>query len=125
MARSYMRTSWNITSLIIGVFAVAFMLTNTGCTPKITDEQLTKLRQLKEQAASLEQDIKKKEAEKSALEKEVAARQAEDRQSSQNIEFIKQKLQSWPNSWPDYVPPSNEGVIETPAPPAKKKKGKK
>jgi len=120
-----MRTSWNITSLIIGVFAVAFMLTNTGCTPKITDEQLTKLRQLKEQAASLEQDIKKKEAEKSALKKEVAARQAEDRQSSQNIEFIKQKLQSWPNSWPDYVPPSNEAVIETPAPPAKKKKGKK
>jgi len=121
-----MRTPWNISSLIIGVFAAAFMLTNTGCTPKITDEQLLKLRELKEQAARLETEVKKKEAEKAALEKEVAARQAEVRQSQQNKEFIQQKLQSWPNSWPDYVPPSNEGVIETtPAPPVKKKKGKK
>jgi hypothetical protein len=115
-----------MTSLILGVFAVAFMLTNTGCTPKISDEQLLKLRELKEQAAKLESDIKKKESEKSALEKEVAARQAEVKQSQQNKEFIQQKLQSWPNSWPDYVPPSNEGVIETtPPPPVKKKKGKK
>ena len=121
-----MRTSWNLSSLIIGIFVIAFALTNTGCTPKITDEQLAKLRLLKEQAAQLEQDIKKKEAEKSALEKEVASRQAEERQSSQNIEFIKQKLQTWPNSWPDFVPPSTEGVLETtPAPPVKKKKGKK
>ncbi len=126
MARSSMRTSWNITSLIFGVFAVALMLTNTGCTPKITDEQLLKLRNSKEQAARLETEVKKKEAEKTAIEKEVAALQAEVKQSQQNKEFIQQKLQSWPNSWPDYVPPSNEGVIETtPAPPVKKKKGKK
>jgi hypothetical protein len=114
-----------MTSLILGIFVIAFALTNTGCTPKITDEQLLKLRELKEQAARLEADIKKKEAEKSALEKEVSARQAEDRQSSQNIEFIKQKLQTWPNSWPDFVPPSTEGVIETTPAPVKKKKGKK
>ncbi len=120
-----MRTSWNLTSLIVGLFVMAFALTNTGCTPKITDEQLSKLRLLKEQAAQLELDIKKKEAEKSALEKEVASRQAEDRQSSQNIEFIKQKLQTWPNSWPDFVPPSTEGVIEMTPAPVKKKKGKK
>jgi hypothetical protein len=124
-ARSNMRTSWNLTSLIVGLFVMAFALTNTGCTPKITDEQLSKLRLLKEQAAQLELDIKKKEAEKSALEKEVASRQAEDRQSSQNIEFIKQKLQTWPNSWPDFVPPSTEGVIEMTPAPVKKKKGKK
>ena len=125
-ARSNMRTSWNLTSLILGIFVVAFALTNTGCTPKITDEQLLKLRELKEQAARLEADIKKKEAEKSSLEKELAARQAEVKQTQQNKEFIQQKLQSWPNSWPDYVPPSNEGVIEVAPPaPAKKKKGKK
>jgi len=125
-ARSYMRTSWNMTSLILGIFVIAFALTNTGCTPKITDEQLLKLRELKEQAARLEADIKKKEAEKSALEKEVSARQAEVKQSQQNKEFIQQKLQTWPNSWPDFVPPSTEGVIQmTPAPEVKKKKGKK
>ena len=121
-----MRTSKNMTSLILGIFVIAFALTNTGCTPKITDEQLVKLRELKEQAARLEADIKKKEAEKSSLEKEVAARQAEVKQTQQNKEFIQQKRQSWPNSWPDYVPPSNEGVIEVAPPaPAKKKKGKK
>ncbi len=121
-----MRTSWNMTSLILGIFVIAFALTNTGCTPKISDEQLLKLRELKEQAARLESDIKKKETEKSALEKEVSARQAEAKQSQQNKEFIQQKLQTWPNSWPDFVPPSTEGVIEmTPAPPVKKKKGKK
>ena len=122
-----MRTSKNMTSLILGIFVIAFALTNTGCTPKITDEQLVKLRELKEQAARLEADIKKKEAEKSSLEKEVAARQAEVKQTQQNKEFIQQKLQSWPNSWPDFVPPSNDGVLQvTPPPaPAKKKKGKR
>jgi hypothetical protein len=48
-----------MTSLILGIFVIAFALTNTGCTPKISDEQLLKLRELKEQAARLESDIKK------------------------------------------------------------------
>ena len=117
-----MRTPWNISTMILGIVAVGFMLSSTGCTPKITDEQLAKLRELKEQAARLEADIKKKEAEKSALEKEVAARQAEVKQSNQNKEFIQQKLQAWPNSWPDYAPPA-PAPVETPAP--AKKKGKK
>ena len=121
-----MRKPWNLATVVFGGLAVILLFTGTGCTPKINEEQLTKLRQSKEQSAKLEADIKKKESERASIERELAARQNEVKQSEQKKEFIQQKLQTWPNSWPDWTPaPPPVPATEVVPAPTTKKKGKK
>jgi septal ring factor EnvC (AmiA/AmiB activator) len=121
-----MRKPWTTKLLSVSGIALAAVLFGTGCTPKITDEQLAKLRQLREESGRLEVDIRKKDSEKSALERELAARQNEVRDCNQTKDAIQQKLSNWPNSWPDYSPaPPTPPPAPEPEKPAVKKKGKK
>jgi len=121
-----MRKPWNLATVVLSGLAVIILCSATGCTPKINEEQLAKLRQLKEQSAKLEADIKKKESERASIERQLAARQNEVKQSEQKKEFIQQKLQTWPNSWPDWTPaPPPAPATEVVPAPTTKKKGKK
>ncbi|MBX3042966.1 MAG: hypothetical protein KIT33_01840 [Candidatus Kapabacteria bacterium] len=76
----------------------------TGCTPKITDDQLARLQELRKQERQISADISTRQSEISKIEGEIKARQAELNDCSKDKDFIIQKLAQWPNVWPDYTP---------------------
>lgn len=84
------------------VLAVSYFF--TACTPKVTEEQLAKLKQLKEQEKSLTSQIAAKKNDKASLEKELQARLAELKECQKESDFIKSKLANWPDVWPDWKP---------------------
>jgi uncharacterized protein YlxW (UPF0749 family) len=81
-------------------------LTLVGCTPKITEEQLQRLRELRARERQLTVDIQQKESEKGRLQREISSRQSELNQCQDKKRFVQDKLATWPNAWPDYTPPS-------------------
>lgn len=101
-----------ITSMAIAAFIFA-----VGCTPKITEEQLAKLRELKTESARLTTEIQKKENEKSRLERELSSRKSETKDCNDKRAFLVEKLNN-PTPWPNYPPPP-------PPPPAPEPKSKK
>jgi septal ring factor EnvC (AmiA/AmiB activator) len=80
----------------------------TSCTPQITEEQLAKMKELREKERSLNEMISKRKKEKSKLEAELRARQNELKKCNDDKDFVKQKLSEWPNCWPDWKPESEE-----------------
>ncbi|GAB1429194.1 hypothetical protein MASR2M18_00240 [Ignavibacteria bacterium] len=92
-----------------------------GCTPKITDEQLAKLRELKTESARLTTEIQKKENEKSRLERELASRRSETKDCNDKRAFLVEKLNN-PTPWPNYPPPPPPPPPPAPEPKSKKKK---
>jgi peptidoglycan hydrolase CwlO-like protein len=76
----------------------------TGCTPKITDEQLARLQELRKQERQINSDIANKQNEITKIEGEIRARQSELTDCNKDKDFIIQKLAQWPNVWPDYDP---------------------
>jgi outer membrane murein-binding lipoprotein Lpp len=85
-----------------------------GCTPKITQEQLQRLRELRAQERQLTQDIQRKEADKGRLQREISTRQGELGQCQDKKRFVQEKLAAWPNVWPDYTPPSAQDTGAAP-----------
>lgn len=94
----------------IGTAALFGLFFLTGCTPKITQEQLQRLRELRAQERQLTQDIQQKEAEKGRLQREVSSRQSELRQCNDRKQFVQEKLAAWPSVWPDYSPSDTTAV---------------
>jgi Tfp pilus assembly protein PilO len=84
------------------VLAVSYFF--TACTPKVTEEQLTKLKQLRGQERDLTSQIAAKKNDKASLEKELQARLAELKECQKESDFIKSKLTNWPDVWPDWKP---------------------
>lgn len=76
----------------------------TGCTPKITEEQLARLQELRKQEKQINADISARQNEISKIEGEIKARQTVLNDCNKDMEFVKQKLAQWPNVWPDYTP---------------------
>ncbi len=76
----------------------------SSCTPMITEEQLALLQDLRKKERTLNQDILTKQSEISKIEAEVNAKQGELNDCTKKKEFVMQKLQQWPNVWPDAVP---------------------
>ena len=72
-----------------------------SCTPKITQEQLNELKELKRREAMLNDDIRKKESDLSRLRSEIAARKRELDKCNEDKAFVEEKLSKWPNVWPD------------------------
>ncbi len=85
-----------------------------GCTPKITQEQLQRLRELRAQERQLTQNIQQKEADKGRLQREISSRQGELGQCQDKKRFVQEKLAAWPNVWPDYTPPSAQDTVAAP-----------
>ncbi len=82
--------------------AVASMATLASCSSKITEEQLAKMRELRQKEQTLTQQIRAKRDEKSRLQSEVNARKAELDKCSKDRAFVQSKLAQWPDVWPDY-----------------------
>jgi len=78
-----------------------------GCSSKITDEQLARLRQLRQQESTLQQQIRTKRDEKSRLQGEINRLRSDLDQCSKDRAFVQAKLAQWPDVWPDwkYAPP--------------------
>ena len=88
----------------IGTLVIAGGLFFASCAPKITDEQLAQLKDLRKQEKNLTEQISKSKAEKSKLEGELNARKAELKRCDDEVSFIKSKLATWPDIWPDWKP---------------------
>jgi len=99
-----MKLSKFVSSFGIGSIAVAIAITLSSCTPKITEEQMQLLKELRGKDASLTESIQKKQGEKRKLEQEVNARKSELKKCQDDKAFIMDKLSKWPNCWPDYTP---------------------
>lgn len=76
----------------------------TGCTPKITEEQLARLQELRKQERQINADIAARQSEISKMEGEIKSRQSELNDCNKDKDFIIQKLAQWPDVWPDYKP---------------------
>jgi len=101
--------------LFSGVGIGALIITATlftSCSNKITEEQLLQLKELRKQDRSLTEMIDKKKAEKSKLEGELNARKGELNKCNDENDYMKKKLASWPDIWPDWkpAPPPTEEV---------------
>lgn len=81
----------------LALFSVFFL---TNCTSMITKEQLAKMGELRQKEATLTQDIVKSERELSGLKKELKDRQSEVAKCKEESDFVKSKLNDWPNVWP-------------------------
>ncbi|MBI5323679.1 MAG: hypothetical protein HZB41_00060 [Ignavibacteriae bacterium] len=96
---------------IISGLSMASVIASTvfimsSCTPKITEEQMTQLKELRNKEKSLTEMIARKKQEKKNLEAEVNARKAELKKCQDDKAFVTEKLSQWPNCWPDYTPGS-------------------
>lgn len=83
------------------VAIVAASLVFSSCSNKITEEQLTQLKDLRMQERNLNESIQKKRDEKSRLEKELSSRKAELKDCNDKKAFVTTKLKNWPNVWPE------------------------
>lgn len=90
------------------VVAVACMASIVGCSSKITDEQLAKMKELRAKEQTLTQQIRSKRDEKSRLQSELSARKAELDKCAKDRAFVQSKLAQWPDVWPDWkdTPPA-------------------
>ena len=85
-----------IGTIIIGA---AFFI--SSCTPKITEEQMRQLKELRAQEKDLTEQISKRIKEKSGLEDELRKRKAEFGKCDEQRKFVKDLLDKWPNVWPE------------------------
>lgn len=89
----------------VGIFLVLFIaFFISACSNKATEEQLQQLRDLRKQEKNLQEMIQSKQNEKASLERELNARKSELNNCEKNAEFVKQKLEKWPDVWPDWQP---------------------
>src|SRR4051812_48431146 len=86
------------------VAAVAGMVALAGCTAKVTEEQLARLRELRQREQTLTGQIRAKKDERSRVQGEITSRRAELDRCSKDREFVQSKLAQWPNVWPDWQP---------------------
>ena len=93
-----------LTFLGVGVAVIILPLFLNSCTPKVTEEQLAKLQELRKQERTLTDELDKKKKEKPGLEAELRSRMSELNDCTSRKDYIKQKLDKWPDVWPDYKP---------------------
>lgn len=75
-----------------GTFLLASSLVLVGCSSSPSEEELRQLNELKDQAASLQRDVTSKQQQKSALEKEVADKNAKIKKCNDDQLVVKQRL---------------------------------
>lgn len=98
-----MKQLWRFVALVL---VAASMATLAGCTSKITEEQLAKMRDLRAREQTLRQQLTTAKSNRDRLQSEINQRRSELDQCSKDREFVQSKLAQWPNVWPDwqYVP---------------------
>jgi len=76
----------------------------SSCSNKITEEQLLQIKELRKAERALDDKISTQKTELSEIEKELAARKSVLNDCTKRQDYVKSKLQSWPNIWPDWSP---------------------
>ena len=64
----------------------------SGCSSSPSDEQMKQLNDLKDEVASLQKDVSAKEDQKSALDKEIADKNAKLKKCNDDQQVVKQRL---------------------------------
>lgn len=90
--------------LIAFVLFVIAGLAISSCSNKITEEQLIQIKELRKSERALDDKIASQKTELSEIEKELAARKAVLDDCNKRQEYVRNKLNSWPNIWPDWSP---------------------
>lgn len=75
-----------------------------SCSNKITEEQLKQVKELRVEERSLMDNIQKKKDEKARLEAELNARKSELKKCQEEVDYLKKRLSTWPDIWPDWKP---------------------
>ncbi len=96
------------------VVAVACAATLASCSNKITEEQLARLRELRQQEQTLNQQIRAKKDERSRIQGEMNTRRAELDRCNQDKAFVQGKLAQWPDVWPDWKDTVASGTTSRP-----------
>ncbi|MGE5480734.1 MAG: hypothetical protein ACM3U1_09950 [Chloroflexota bacterium] len=107
-----MRLKNLVVSFGVGSMLLASSSFFTSCTPKVTEEQLTQLQDLRRRERTLNDDISRTRTSLTKIESEIASRRNEVTNCNKQKDFINQKLSSWPNSWPDWSP--DTAAVQTP-----------
>ncbi len=81
-----------ILKLVTIAFFIFGGLVFTGCTKYASDEEMKQLNDLKAQVTSLEDDIKKLQADKAALEKTVADKNGKLKQCQSDQDAVKKAM---------------------------------
>ncbi|MPM79236.1 hypothetical protein SDC9_126269 [bioreactor metagenome] len=92
----------SLISLTFVIVAGSIIL--SSCTCKISEEQLSKIAEMRRQEKTLNSEITTQQSAKAKLDREVQTRTAEANDCNSKRNIIKQRLSAWPNIWPDYTP---------------------
>lgn len=86
---------------LIIVVSAAFL---SSCKCRVKDDQLAKLADLRRQERALSSDVTAQQNTAARLRAELAARTAEVNDCNSKLGIVKQRLDAWPNIWPDWTP---------------------
>jgi outer membrane murein-binding lipoprotein Lpp len=106
---------------MLATAALGAALVLTSCTCHIKEDQQAMINQLRTNEKQLNADIAKAEGDKTRIMKELSAREAEVRTCNERKAFVQDKMNKWPNIWPDWDPNAPAPVEETPEKSTKKK----
>lgn len=111
-----------ISGLALPSIAVGAVIIMSSCRPMVTPEQLQELKELRAKEKSVTEQIQAKKGEISKVKTEISSREAELKKCNDETDFVKEKLNTWPNSWPDWSPEPPK--VEEPVVDPKQKKKK-
>jgi septal ring factor EnvC (AmiA/AmiB activator) len=100
-------TGAGITSILL-----CLMMFVSSCSNKLTEEQLKQLTDLRKLDKNLQESVQKKQSEKNSIQTELSKRKSELSDCTKQSDFIKAKLQQWPNVWPDDMFPKEAPTEE-------------
>jgi septal ring factor EnvC (AmiA/AmiB activator) len=90
--------------------AVSLVLATSCSEPKITKEQLEQIRELRKQQSALNDKIRLSQGDIAKLDAEIADRQKAVDKCNEEKNAVQDRLNKWPNPWPDYTPPSPDST---------------
>lgn len=112
-----------ISGLALPSIVIAAAVFAGSCRPMVTPEQLQELKDLRAKEKSVTEQIEVKKADVAKIKNEISARETELNKCTEESNFVKDKLASWPNVWPDWSPAPPPPVEPVPpTAPLKKKK---
>lgn len=88
----------SIRNLLLGTLIIGG-LALSSCTSMITEEQLSKLQELRREEASLNEKIENINLDIQKLERELKDIEAQAADCDSKKKFVEEKLKQWPNVW--------------------------
>lgn len=85
----------------IAALALGTALILSSCTCMIKEPELNTIKQLRTEEKQLTADIEAATKNKAKVNTELSAREAELRKCTEDRTFIQDKLNKWPNVWPE------------------------